>query len=176
MGRSQVVPAVPDTALPAADYEPQATVFKPQPRHHKAVDAFMETHSIQEMHKVLGGSTLAPTFALSRHPWFLKQLKDRGFVAIDTKDLGRSLAVGAGVRALEHLEEPDLSVDAIKKLGELGIKLMDAGSGGAAGPAHVGNILALDLRGLSVQEMREMLGGSAATAASDVIDTDWSAT
>jgi hypothetical protein len=169
---------VPDELLPPAEREPEEVRFIAEPRHHRAIDVFMETHSVKQVATVLGRggkpATIANAYSFTRHPWFLEQLKKKGFVAIDPQELGQSIAVGAGVQALAHLESPELSVDAVKKLGELGIKLMDAGKGSAGGNVHVGNILALDLRGLSVEEMRQMLGGSAADAASDGIDTDWS--
>lgn len=171
--RGRALPEVPDSALPPAEVEPQEVVFAPEQRHHDAVDVFMETYDIRQVQAALGCNYPA-AYAFTRRQWFLEQLRKRGFVAIDPKTLGESVAVAAGTRALEMLDGDDyLPPDTVKKLGELGVKLTTVGEKSSA-PTVIGNQLSLDLRGMSPDDLRDLLGGSAAEAAADVIDTTWS--
>ncbi len=169
--RGTSLPLVPDEALSPATTEPEEIVFVPEKRHHKAVDAFMETHSMKDVQAALGTTSVQGAYSFTRRTWFLEEIRKRGFVPIAPAELGASVAVAAGLKALEHLEGDEVTVDSIKKLGDLGAKLMGATDGGAK--VTIGTLQQLDMRGLTVEEMKDLLGGSAAVAAGDVIDTDW---
>lgn len=166
-------PLLADEDLPVPVSEPKMRPFEPEPRHWEAVDVFMDTQSLKRMADVLG-TTVKAARSLTRRTWFKEQIRQRGFVPVDPEDLGRAIAVEAGSRALDMLQDEDtqLSPDALKKFGDLGVKL--AGINRQSGTTvNIGTMQQLDLRGMSPEEMRDLLGGSAADAADDVIDTDF---
>lgn len=170
--RGNPKPQVPDELLPVREYPHPVRRFEPEQKHHDAVEAFMETHSVAAVREALGVGTAA-AFAFTKRSWFQERLRELGFQAVNPNEVGEAVAVGAAVKALDVLEAGEnLSVDQIAKIGNLGAKLMDAGKAGG-NTVMIGNVTQVDARSWTADEMREFLGGSAAVAASDVIDTEW---
>lgn len=169
------LPLIPDESLPAPIEEPREIVFEPRPKHFRAVDAFMESGGdVGKVQEALGVKTKVAAYSFTKRTWFLEQIRRRGFVPVDPAEVGRDLAVRAGIEALEQFEDPERvrSVDELVKLGGLGTKMMGAASNSVGVQVNIGTMQQLDLRGMGPDRLRELLGGSAAEA-QDAIEAEW---
>ena len=104
-------------------------------------------------------------------PWWRERIKESGWSPVTARELGRTISVEVGHRALEILTEPEaLWIKDLVELGRLGRDLQEAEGGGVI-PGRISILTQVDLRGLPREELLALRGGD---DDDDVIDAEWS--
>ena len=168
------MPRFPDDELPLPTRELRPTVFKPKEKHWKALLSYIESGGSSHAAAKASGMGAPYVLQLQRREWWQEQLRIAEFVPVDVAALGQEVAMKAGARALEKLsQEGELSPDAIAKLGNLGVKLMDTGRPDTAVNVTINALAQLDLRGLSPDQLRALADGNQGVDAADVLDAEY---
>ena len=144
---------------PPGDLLPAAP-FVPSQGDVDALRTFMDTGGSVSRTAKVAGRSVSQVLTLVRKPWFREQLVKHHFVPITTEDIGQEVARAAGEEALSRLVGEDyLSTSDLVRLGQLGVSMAKAPTVVTHNSVQVGSINQLDMRGLSLEQLRVLAGG-----------------